>query len=88
MAYEIGQIKETFAACATNKKKCLFPRQKRDPPPRRAKKKMDPARFLRIVEDNYGTCDNPGSPYQKLKTRNFTAECEWTDIYLRRNFDL
>ena len=88
MEYEVSEMKKLFSSCAKDKKKCLFPRQKRDPPPRKSKTKMDPNRFLQIVEENYGTCSNPGSAYQKLKTRNFTKECEWTDIYLTRNFDL
>ena len=86
MAYEIVEMKKVFSDCAKNG--CPFPRKKRPAPPRRSKVKMNPDRFLEIMEENYGTCNHPGSTYYKLKTRNFTAECEWTDVYTRRNFDL
>ena len=88
MAYEVGQMRALFSSCQKNKGKCNFHRKKRPPPPRRPRVKMEPATFLHLMEENYGTCDNPGSSYQKLKTLNFTAACEWSDVFIRRNFIL
>ena len=86
MAYEVGQLRATFDKCAAGT--CDFARAERTQPKKKIKRKMDPDVFVRLQEENYGTCENPGSSYQKLKTRNLTHWCEWTDVYLHRNFDL
>ena len=85
MAYEVSEMKKVFDECEKNACGVKF-NGRPEPSKKSVIKKMNPDRFLELMEENYGKCSHPESAYYMLKTRNFSSDCFIEDFENR--FDL
>ena len=85
MVYEVSELKKVLKEC--EKKGCdIKVNHRHEPRKKSITKKMKPDRFLHLMEENYGSCNQPENPYFMVKTRNFTSGCFLKDF--ENNFDL
>jgi len=77
MKTELAKIRKVYDDCA--KEGCqeskMFERiQKPDTVNRTIHRKITATEYLKIMDENFGSCTNPGNPYTKVKTWLETGE--------------
>ena len=93
MAKELKKVKSVFAKCQKDSKMCDFE-------PKKSGKYLDnksrggiaitPEKYIELMDKNWGWCENPANPYNKIKSiyasNAFNETCPWTDDFITRNF--
>ena len=85
MKFELIKLKAVYKKCSNNPKKCKFDKAKAKEGSKRPFQPMQVDDFLILMENNYGTCPNPGNQYYKMKIGKLDPECS-KDAELKRNF--
>ena len=82
MKKELKKIKKLYSDCAKNgcKEKRMFPAEAKNlTGSRYVHEKLKASEYLKIMEENFGSCENPGNPYQQVKiwreTDDLTSDC-------------
>ena len=88
MQFELVELKKVFQKCGDDPSKCEYKKAKKQDSERREKIKIPAADYIKIMDENFGSCPNSGNPYQKIKTGDFTNECDWTDDFIRKNIEI
>ena len=88
MQFELVELKKVFQKCSDDPSKCDYEKSPKQDSVRREKIKIPAADYIRIMDENFGSCPNPGNPYQKIKTGDFSSECDWTDDFIRKNIEI
>ena len=86
MKYELIKLKAVYKKCSKNPSKCKSEKATKNKAPKRTHQPIKVEDFLTMMENNYGTCPNPGNQYYKLKTGKFDPKCG-KDQSMKRNFE-
>ena len=92
MEIELEKIKLIFKKCQKNPTLCEFQKK-----PKKSLKNQDkagipitPLKYIELMDENWGFCDNPANPYKKILSisanRTFNVTCPWTDDSIAKHF--
>ena len=94
MASELRKVKKLYAECGKNPAKCDYERNhKLVDSTYTGHKKIKAEEYIKIMDENYGSCTNEGNPYTKIKewiktgVLNYSECSEWAND-IEANFEL
>ena len=85
MQFELVELKKIFQKCGDDPSKCEYKKAAKQDSQRKEKIQIPAGDYIKIMDENFGSCPNPGNAYQKIKTGDFSSECDWTDDFIRKN---
>lgn len=89
MKTELSNIKSVFTLCTHNSSACTIPSIQPIKKKRLKLAKLTAAKYTEYMDANYGWCDNPANPYNKVKqiayNGTFTVTCPFTDDHISKN---
>ena len=86
MKYELMKLKAVYKKCSKDASKCKLDKGVPNQASKRKHQPMKVEDFLTLMENNYGTCPNPGNQYYKMKTGKLDPKCG-KDQSMKRNFE-
>ena len=73
MQFELIELKKIFQKCGDDPSKCEYKKSAKQDSQRREKIQIPAEDYIKIMDENFGSCPNPGNPYQKIKMNWYTA---------------
>ena len=92
MKIELEKIKLIFKQCQKNSTLCEIKKKSKNVVKHRNRAgiSITPLKYIKLMDENWGFCDNPANPYNKIisisASRTFNVTCPWTDDSIAKNF--
>ena len=91
MRRELSKIQQVFTDCKNDPNSCVFEKLDRE---KKISEKIDfetltASKYLKYMDDNWGWCENPYNPYNKIRDLEYSGKfnftCEFTDEGISKN---
>ena len=81
MEIEIGKLRKVFEDCNQNAQNCTYSKGEKSKTPVKVvkNKRLTATEYLQIMEENFGSCENPNTPFTKIGDWLLTGELDYPD---------